>query len=91
MTNDDAPILCMSRTIGSWLIAFRALTVQEFVQERGLSEQLTASDVASLIAGAAVHDYDGETTLTYATLRSSAVERQWWELHESALADADHP
>lgn len=87
MTTEDAPILCTSRTIGSWLVAFRALSVQE----RGLSEQLAARDVESLIAGAAVQDYDGETTLKYATLRSSAVERQWWELHESALTRADHP
>jgi hypothetical protein len=72
----------MSRSIGSWIVRLRAVSVEQFMDECGWPQGVAASAVERLMTGAPVHDTDAETCYSYVTYRPAAVRRQWTEFHK---------
>jgi hypothetical protein len=86
MTTEEAPILCMSRSIGSWMVRLHAVSVGQFVEDCGWPTGFADSAIERLMNGVAVHDTDAETCYSWVTYRPSAVLRQWLELRDSGLS-----
>lgn len=90
MNSDETPILRISRTVGSWSVALKSMTVEQFLDECRWPTDLSATAVDLLIAGESVKDYDDDMSLTYMTQRPSAVAHQWSALKLAAPSSAAH-
>jgi hypothetical protein len=91
MTSEDAPILCMTRSIGSWIVRLHAVSVPQFVDQCGWPEVMAETAIERLVTGSTVHDTDAETCYCYVSYRPSDVKRQWADFHATdpaAGADA---
>jgi hypothetical protein len=84
MTTEEAPILRMTRTIGSWLVRLEALSVPQFADQCGGPPAFASCAIERLIAGSTVYETDEESSYTYRTEFPAAVKQQWMVLQDTA-------